>query len=325
MESNYPFSTGRSSLLGTEAFRNLLGTSLKNAKKSVIILSAYVTEIGMKWVQEQITNNNVKCTIIARWDKSDLAQGSSDLVCYHLAKEKNWDFKILNNLHAKIMLIDNKDLFIGSPNLTGHGMNLVPAPNKEIGVKLEATISDISIIKNLVEDSISINDDFYEHLVSWKNSIPEVEKILYPEFPKLVKDKLYENFNKIWVHNFPWSSAEDLINKTELNDDILHDIELFGLDKNNLNKNLIKNSFINSKVYYWLISQIKKQENKEIYFGNLSSIIHNSLLDDPKPYRKDIKILQANLYSFIKIFLNDEIKIDIPYEKSERLKLKNIN
>jgi len=105
----------------------------------------------------------------------------------------------------------------------------------------------------------------------------------------------------------------------------LHDIELFGLDKNNLNKNLIKNSFINSKVYHWLRSQIKKQENKEIYFGNLSSIIHNSLLDDPKPYRKDIKILQANLYSFIKIFLSDEIEIDIPYEKSERLKLKNIN
>ena len=49
------------------------------------------------------------------------------------------------------------------------------------------------------------------------------------------------------------------------------------------------------------------------------------LFDDPKPYRKDVKILQANLYSFIKTFLNDDIEIDIPYEKSERLRLKNIN
>ena len=120
MELNYPFSTGRSGLLGTEAFRNLLAASLKNAKKSVIILSAYVKEVGVKWMQEQITDINVKCTIIARWDKSDLAQGSSDLGCYHLAKERNWDFKILKDLHAKVMLVDNKDLFIGSTNLTGH-------------------------------------------------------------------------------------------------------------------------------------------------------------------------------------------------------------
>jgi hypothetical protein len=46
MESHYPFSTGRSSLLGTEAFRNLLGTSLKNAKKSEkIILEKHIQDL----------------------------------------------------------------------------------------------------------------------------------------------------------------------------------------------------------------------------------------------------------------------------------------
>ena len=76
-------------------------------------------------------------------------------------------------------------------------------------------------------------------------------------------------------------------------------------------------------MYNWLINQIKKQENEEIYFGNLSSIIHNSLLDDPTPYRKNVKELQANLYSYIKVFLKNEIDIDVPYKKSERLRLKN--
>lgn len=325
MDFDYPFSTNRSSLLGTEAFRNLLGLSLKNAKKSVIILSAYVTELGLKWVQEQIKNSNVKCTIIARWDKSDIVQGSSDLSCYQLAKNRNWEFKILNNLHAKIMLIDNKELFVGSPNLTGHGMNLVPAPNKEVGVKLEATINDINIINNLVQDAIKIDDDLYNNLVLWKNNVPELKKILYPEFPMIIKEKLNESFNRMWVHNFPWSNAENLINISEPNEDILHDLELFGLNKDNLTKDVIRNSFMNSKVYYWLISQIKRQENKEIYFGNLSSIIHNSLLDDPKPYRKDVKILQTNLYSFVKLFLNEVIKIDIPHERSERLSLVKVS
>jgi len=325
MDFDYPFSTNRSSLLGTEAFRNLLGLSLKNAKKSVIILSAYVTELGLKWVQEQIKDSNVKCTIIARWDKSDIAQGSSDLSCYQLAKNRNWEFKILNNLHAKIMLIDNKELFVGSPNLTGHGMNLVPAPNKEVGVKLEAKIDDINIINNLVLDAIKIDDDLYNNYISWKNNHPEFKNTIYPEFTILIKNRLNENFSRIWVHNFPWSKAENLINISEVNEDILHDLELFGLNKHNLNKDLITSSLMNSKVYYWLINQIKQQENKEIYFGNLSSIIQNSLLDDPRLYRKDVKILQANLYSFIKLFLYDVIKIDIPFEKSERLSLVKIS
>ena len=54
MEIEYPFSTERSSLLGTEAFRNLLGTSLKNAKISVVILSAYVKEVGIKWIRSKL-------------------------------------------------------------------------------------------------------------------------------------------------------------------------------------------------------------------------------------------------------------------------------
>ena len=40
---------------------------------------------------------------------------------------------------AKLMLVDNKSLFIGSPNLTGKGMSLVPVSNKEIGIKVTAT------------------------------------------------------------------------------------------------------------------------------------------------------------------------------------------
>ena len=44
----------------------------------------------------------------------------------------------MKDLHAKIMLVDQKELFIGSPNLTGKGMYLIPVPNKEMGVKLEA-------------------------------------------------------------------------------------------------------------------------------------------------------------------------------------------
>lgn len=321
-EHQYPLTTGRSNILGTEAFRNLLGNSLENAKEEIVILSAFVKIKGINWLVDKVSKQKINCTIISKWDHSDIAQGASDLECYEICKEKGWQFKVLKNLHAKIMLIDKEELFIGSPNLTAKGMSLTPVPNKEMGVKLEANQNDIRIIQNLVEESILIDDQIYKDLQKWKSSLPKIEKPSYPEFPVELKKKLDENYDKLWVHNFPWSTAEELLNIKEIDENVQHDLELFGLDKDNLDKEVITKNIQNSKIYYWLINQINKQENKELYFGNLSSIIHNSLLDDPRPYRKNIKELQANLYTYLKFFLSDQITIDIPKEKSERIKLK---
>lgn len=324
MENLYPFSTERSSLLGTEAFRNLLGEALKNTKKSVVILSAYVKSVGISWLQEQLQGKDVKCTIITRWTKGDLAQGSSDLECYDLAKEKNWNFKILNDLHAKVMLIDDEVLFLGSPNLTGAGMSLIPVSNKEIGIKIKALDKDLQVINQLSEEAALVTDQIIEELKAWHKKLPKIEKPKIPDFPSMVKESLKEKINKVWVHNFPWSNIKLLLknyNKKDVN--IVHDLELFGVVNTNSSKieKEIKENFIKSKIFNWLIVQLNKSENQEIYFGHLSSIIHDSLLDDPTPYRQDVKKLQVNLYSFLKYYKLNNIIIDIPKTRSERIKL----
>ena len=320
--SDYPFGLERSNLLGTEAFRNLLGESLKKAKKEVIIFTAYIKVIGIEWLEQQLKNKNVNCTVVSSWKKEDLAQGSSDLECYEICKKNKWKFKILNDLHAKMMLIDGKELFIGSPNLTGKGMYLVPVSNKEMGIKVKATDTDKIIIQNLLDEAILTDDEIYKSLIDWKKNLPEIKKTIYPEFPQLIKDKLKENYKKLWVHNFPWSDIKELLNDPgKNNQDIIHDLELFGVaskDKKEIGKE-IKENFLNSKIFNWLISKLKNSENQEIYFGSLSSIIHNSLLDDPKPYRQDVKKLQANLYAYIKYFKPANIIHERP-NISEKLK-----
>ena len=324
MENLYPFSTERSSLLGTETFRNLLGEALKDAKKSVVVLSAYVKSVGIKWLQEKLQGKDVKCTIITRWTKGDLAQGSSDLECYDLAKERNWNFKILNDLHAKVMLIDDEIIFLGSPNLTGRGMSLIPVSNQEIGIKIKAIDKDLKIINQLSEEAALVNDKIIEELKVWKKTLPKIEKPKIPDFPMIVKESLKEKFNKLWVHNFPWVDIQFFLKNYDKKDiDITHDLELFGIVNTNSSKIEveIKENFLKSKIFNWLIKRLKKSENQEIYFGHLSSIIHGSLLDDPTPYRQDIKKLQANLYSYIKYFKPTNLQIDIPKVKSERIKL----
>ena len=222
------------------------------------------------------------------------------------------------------MLFDDKDLFIGSTNLTGSGMSLIPVSNKELGIKISANDNDKRIIDGLMEDALLITDEIYNDLKKWKKGFPEIKKPSIPDFPADLKEKIKESFDKIWVHNFPWSTVDELLNIKDMNENIQHDLEIFGLSEDNINKDNLKNSFENSKIFKWLINLIKKQEKNEIYFGNLSSIIHNSLLDDPKPYKKNIKILQNTLYVYIKMLMYDKILVDIPYNKSERIILKKI-
>jgi len=324
--SDYPFSLERSNLLGTEAFRNLLGESLKKAKKEVVIFTAYIKVIGIEWLEQQIKNKNVNCTVVSRWEKGDLAQGSSDLECYEICKKNKWKFKILNDLHAKLMLIDGEELFIGSPNLTGKGMYLVPVSNKEMGIMVKATDTDTKIIQNLLDEATLTDDEIYKSLIDWKKNLPEIKKTIYPEFPQLIKDKFKENYKKLWVHNFPWADIKELLSDpSKNNQDIIHDLELFGVaskDKGEIEKE-IKENFLNSKIFNWLISKLKNSENQEIYFGSLSSIIHNGLLDDPKPYRQDVKKLQANLYGYIKHFKPANIIHEQP-NISEKLKFNQL-
>ena len=325
-EYQYPFTTERSSLLNTETFRNLLGSALENSSKSVIILSAYVKKIGVNWLKEKIGNKNIKCTIVTRWNKGDLAQGSSDLECYSLAKANGWTFKVLQDLHAKVMLVDNDNLFIGSPNLTGRGMSLVPVSNEELGIKVKALKEDLKIINQLVDDAAIVNDDIIKELEEWQKNLPKIEKPKIPSFPISVEDTFKEKFDKLWVNNFPWCEIKYLLNNLDKKEDnIVHDLELFGLlgDKHlNLEKDL-KESFLQSKIFNWLIKRLQNEQNKEIYFGRLSSIIHDCLVDDPKPYRQDVKLLQANLYSYIKYLKPAQVNYDQP-NVSEKLSL-NIN
>ena len=254
MSSDFPFSTARSSLLNTETFRNLLGNALENSTKSVIILSAYVKTVGVNWLKEKISDKKINCTIVTRWNNGDLAQGSSDLECYHLAKKNNWSFKVLQDLHAKVMLVDNDVLFIGSPNLTGRGMSLVPVSNQELGIKVKALDEDLKIINQLVDDAILVNDKIFKELEEWQKNLPKIEKPRIPEFPEIVNDSFKEKFNKLWVNNFPWCNVEYLINNSDKKEDnIIHDLDLFGLTnikKDDLEKEL-KESFLQSKIFNW--------------------------------------------------------------------------
>ncbi len=318
------FSTNRTSLLGTESFRDVVARELNSAKEEVFLISAFITKAGIEWFENQIKNKDINCTIVARWKGSDLHSGSSDLISYEIAKRNGWRLKILDNLHAKIICIDKKYLFIGSPNLTGRGMSLVPVSNKEMGVCVSPVETDIKTINSIMNESVEVNDEIFKSLHEWLNDQPPLKKVEITAFPKDLRILLSPQINNLWTHNFPFADPNRIceVPISEANQFELHDLEMFDLINCNLEdrKKLLTNNFRKSKVFLWLEKKLKDKE-EGIFFGEISSLIHDSLYDDPRPYRREVKDLQKNFYSYIKFLKYSDIVIDIPKSYSERLRL----
>jgi len=82
----------------------------------------------------------------------------------------------------------------------------------------------------------------------------------------------------------------------------------------------IKAAFRWSKAYLWLCDTLANNNN-ELYFGSISEKLHNVLVNDPKPYRKEVKELRQNLLNWVIELDMDAIIIDRP-NYSQRVTLK---
>ena len=103
-----------------------------------------------------------------------------------------------------------------------------------------------------------------------------------------------DSIKKLWVFEFLSSTSSFDVKSC--------DLKLLGLTRTqSYDEDLLRRKFMNLKCFKWLLDTFED----EIYFGELTVKLQNALIDDPKPYRKDIK-------SILKILLNwiIELKID---------------
>ncbi len=106
-------------------------------------------------------------------------------------------------------------------------------------------------------------------------------------------------------------------NLNSSDESIEHDRKMLNIDK----KEDIKPAFEKSRIFQWFKRKLNENEDKTMFFGDLTEQIHNSLFDDPKPYRKEVKTLQVNLYEYLKYCKFEYLLIDRP-EHSERIQFK---
>lgn len=313
-------------IFGTDAYRTTLSEAIAHSQNSVTLVSAYLTTEGIDWILEKLPKN-VDCRVLSRWNCSDLLSGASDVEVFQKLKSRGHKLYILLDLHAKVIVVDKNKLFLGSANITNSGLRLVPGGNREIGTILSPDDEDLTLIDALFNEGILVDEDIYEAFCSEIENLKDSREKPQPS-PKWSSDllkKLRKPPQRIWVTEALWcNSPEDLIVKTRLADsESAHDLVLLGLNtEGEINEEILRQSFLESRIWQWLKHKLQSTPNREMYYGQLSAELHNSFLDDPKPYRKDVKGLLTNLLNWSTSLSSDFVSIDRP-NHSQRIRINN--
>lgn len=305
-------------LLEGQGFSKDLLNSITKCQKSFVACSAFVKSKALDTLLAGI--QGIEVIIVARWQKQDLISGASDLETYQLCKQRGWKFGISQNFHGKVYLVDQSSIFLGSANLTQKGLNIGSLSNIEFGTTISASRADLDKIDQFLETEVVWLDDNQFDLL--KEDVDSTERfsnsISNLHWPDNIQNKLLRNVSYLWVHQLVFNSPQTLLCLNLDDESQFHDFDLLSLDIDTLTAESLKSGFKRSRLYLWVISQLR--QNQDMNFGAFSHALHNALLDDPTPYRREVKEFIASLFAWLE-FLSDEFEVT-QHRKTSSVRLK---
>lgn len=297
------------SILLSNEIMSAVTNELKTATESVQIITAYCKENAIVQLNNFISNTVSEKRIMLRFRLDDLVKGSTDFSVIDICRSQGWKVYIRFDLHAKTYIVDGKRGFIGSANATNSGLSLVPHGNMEMGTLIDIDEVDMGKIEALYNDAILVDSEIYSKLKIQYQQIEANQPGKKCEWDDEVKNMFNPRITTLFSYELP--------DKGEFcNGDYIPFLDT----EYNGDASLLKESFRWSNSYLWLINILKENDGC-MYFGAIAEKLHNSLVSDPKPYRKDVKQLLANMLNLIEQLNMDEVVIDRP-NFSQRIRLK---
>ncbi|WP_405143272.1 phospholipase D-like domain-containing protein [Paenibacillus sp. FSL H7-0942] len=274
-----------------------LNMELLNTHSEILIISAFVKLDVVKYIDSVLSNNYIKKSILVRFKLADLILGVTDIELYSYCKENGWNLYVNNELHSKIYVFDQKRIMIGSANATVRGIGLGEKYNIESMALIDINKDEMDNIIDLFRISMELSEELYNlMMIDYKNSNISDKEIDY-NWSFNIK-AFYKN-NYLWIKDMFFSHSPTELCQRDV------DILKLNFDYNLIN---IRNQFLQSKPYIWL----KYTVLDETFFGELSQNLHNSLLDNPKPTRRELKILLDHLLNWVIELEIEEFEVSKP-------------
>lgn len=301
------------SLLTTSETRNVIASQVAAANDTLHIISAFCKESAMSFIEANIRNKLSEKKLMVRFLLSDILSGATDLSLYEFCKSNGWQLYIRFDLHAKTYIFDKKRCILGSANMTSNGIGLNAHGNYELSSFTDINDSDLNKIKKLFDDSILMTDDLYSLMKAEYDTANQSSTSVNQKarWTNSIESLFKPTIDVLFTYDFPCTPHPDF-----------NDIKSFEfLELNHIpTVDELKEAFRWSKPFLWLYSLIDNMPDKTSYFGAITSELHNTLINDPKPYRKEVKELLANIINWIQDLEIDAIIIDTP-NHSQRLRI----
>lgn len=299
------------SILISDEIKKCIYKELQSCHQSIIVITAFCKQKGLEFVEKNCDGKLCNKKLIVRFQLEDIVNGATDLQLYDYCREHGWKMYVHFNLHAKLYVFDNKNGVIGSSNLTNRGILLEDDGNLEMAEKCELDETDIQKINCLINNSIEMNEQIYNIM---KNELAEkagnsnASKITWSE---RITRLFHPKETMLFISDFPeYDTVKESMGRN------ITFLEITNEDK----VGKIKEAFVLCRAYKWLLELLRIHDG-EMYFGEITAKLHNVLVNDPKPYRKDIKVLLARLLGWIQELECEEIVVDRPGH-SQRVRLR---
>lgn len=281
---------------------------LHRATDSVQIITAYCKEKTLKRLDYEINSEVKDKRLLVRFRLEDLLKGSTDFGILQYGLDRGWKVYVRFDLHAKTYIVDNKRGLVGSANVTNSGFNLGKSGNMEMAAFVDIEEKDIKKIANLFKDAVLVTEDLLLKMKQQFDAVNKNEEIILHRWNKSIMNLFKPHVKTLFSYELP---DEFELKKGEY---------FSFLDETfDGNKVKMKEIFRWSNCYLWLIDTLKNNDSC-MYFGKLSESLHVAVVSDPKPYRKDVKIMLSNLLRLIKELEMEELIIDRP-NYSQRIRL----
>jgi hypothetical protein len=298
--------------------RRWLQTAATDASQALYLCSAYVKRNMLEDIFSQLKLRNPnffpKIKVLARWQLHDLLSKASDLDAFEVCRAYGVEFYVKQDFHGKLYVDLPMTMIIGSANLTHKGFGVSKQANDEANVLLPVNDSVIDYLERVLRRSTLVDDILFRKIKQVTETSPSVPlpDFVWPE--NIINRFAKDSPEQMIVDEFFYSStpAQISVPISQFSAEAIHDLSLLALSTSEaVDHEKLTRAFLRSAAYLWLIDRLKKFEGTAS-FGLLTKELHDTLLDDPRPYRSTVKELLGNLISWSIVLASDRIEVFVP-------------